>query len=154
MKPSLKVTSNGASLKIGTMLDRAESMRSFLNDNIYRIYQNAQRDRWMTVNNSQGKEWRALDPVYAVLKRKIYATYEGGGTKMLIATGRLYKSVIGPGQGQRKIVTNRSLYIATGVEYAGFVDEVRPFTTWGDPFRKKVSKAISDFVMYNIRRSE
>lgn len=154
MKPTLKVKNTGASLKIDAMLDRGQSMRSFLNTNIYRIYQNAQRDRWMTVNNSQGKEWKELDELYAERKRRVYATYEGGGTKILVATGRLFKAVIGTGRGHKKIVTNKSLYIATSVEYAGFVDEVRTFTTWGSPFRQKVMKAITDFIQFNIRRNE
>jgi len=121
MKPSLKVTSSGASMKLETMLDRGRAMQSFLDRNIYRIYQNAQRDRWMTENSSQsgnGQKWEPLDSAYATRKRRIYASYEGGGTKMLVATGKLYKAVVGPGQGQRKIVTNSKLYISTTVPYA------------------------------------
>ena len=154
MKPSLKVVENGVSLKIGSMIDRGQAMRSFLNRNIYRIYQNAQRERWETINNSQGREWKPLNEVYAQRKKRLFASYEGGGSKMLIATGRLFKSVVGPGKGQRKIVTNKSLYIATSVPYAGFVDDVRTFTTWGAPFRQKVKKAVSDFIFYNIERGE
>lgn len=154
MKPTLKVTSEGATLKIDSMLDRGRAMQSFLNRNIYRIYQNAQRDRWETENSSQsgnGQRWEPLNRDYAIRKRKIYQNYEGGGTKMLVATGKLYKSVIGPGQGQRKVVTNDKLYIATSIGYGQYVDEARSFTTWSPAFRKKVMKAVTDFIRFNIK---
>lgn len=155
MKPSLKVTSSGASMKLETMLDRGKSMQSFLNRNIYQIYQSAQRERWMTENSSQsgnGQRWERLDPTYAKRKRRIYASYEGGGSKMLVATGKLYKAVVGPGQGQRKIVTNSKLYISTNVPYAGNVDDARSFASWSPAFRARVMKAITDFIQFNINR--
>ena len=142
-------------MKLETMLDRGRAMQSFLDRNIYRIYQNAQRDRWMTENSSQsgnGQKWEPLDSAYATRKRRIYASYEGGGTKMLVATGKLYKAVVGPGQGQRKIVTNSKLYISTTVPYAGHVDDARSFTSWSPAFRHKVMKAITDFIKFNINR--
>lgn len=150
----LKAVQDGITISLNAMLDRGAAMQSFLNRNIFRMYQNAQRDRWMTENESQGDLWKRLTPAYAERKKKLYATYEGGGEKMLIATGKLFKSVIGPGDGMRKIVTNKSLFIATGVEYAGFVDDARTFTKWSPGFRAKIQKAINDFVIYNIRREE
>jgi len=151
---NLTVTNNGVSLALTALIDRGRSMQSFLNRNIYRIYQNAQRTRWMTENESEGGRWKGLNAKYERYKRKRFASYEGAGTKMLIATNRLYKSVIGPGNGQRKIVTNSSMVISTNVGYAKYVDDARSFSTWGPEFRAKIKQSIGDFIMYNIQRGE
>jgi hypothetical protein len=157
MKASLSVSDNSGMIKIETMLDRGKSMQSFLNRNVYRIYQNAQRSRWITENASEGGEtgrWEKLNPTYAERKKKIYAAYEGAGEKMLIATGRLFKAVVGPSNGQIKVVTNTSMTISTSVEYAKYVNEARSFSTWGPSFKAKVKKAIGDFILYNIGGAE
>ena len=144
-------------IKLNALIDRGKSMQSFLDRNIYRIYQNAQRTRWMTENASEGgasDKWAKLNDLYAERKKKVYASYEGGGEKMLIAPGALFKAVIGPGNGQLKVVTNTSMIISTNIEYAKHVDYARSFSTWGPDFRAKIKKAINNFILWDIRGAE
>jgi hypothetical protein len=154
MKPSLTTATDGISNKLKLMIDRGKSMQTFLNRNIYKMYQNAQRERWMSKNESEGSRWLKLDSRYAKYKREKYAAYEGAGTKILIATGALFHAAIGPAQGQRKIVTNSKLYISTAIPYAGYVNEARNFTKWGSKTMRDINKAIKDFVFFNIKRGE
>lgn len=138
--------------KLRGMAQRASAVRGFMIRNIYPMYQNAQRERWMTENTSEFSRWEKLDPIYAARKRKEFAEYEGGGTKMLIATGKLFHSVIGPGEGFRMVATNTGLTIATSIEYAPFVNEKRPFREWSPRTIKKMRDAIADFMLKGDER--
>lgn len=127
-------------------------MQGFLNRDVVEAYRNIQRKRWVTENASEGgesKRWAALNPAYAKRKLTQFAGYEGAGKKMLIATGKLYKSVIGPGAGFRKVATNKTLTISTSVEYAQHVDEARSFTTYSKASILGLRKMIRDFMFYN-----
>lgn len=153
MKPSLKKVNDGVSKRLQGMLDRANSIRSFLDRNIYRMYQNKQRERWMSENQTEGQQWHAVGEQYARYKKKRFSSYEGAGEKLLIATGNLFHAVIGPGMGQRKIVTNTKLYIAVGVNYAGYVNDIRNFTEWSQRSKEDYAVAIKDFVFHSKRYS-
>lgn len=148
----ISTVSDGITLKLNAMIDRGKSMTSFLDRNIYQMYQNFERTRWITEGASEDSKWDQVGDNYAKYKRKKFADYEGGGTKLLIATGTLFHAVIGPAQGQRKLVTNTQLYISTDVPYAGYVNERRNFTNWGKNSLIQYKKAISDFIFYNIKR--
>jgi len=152
MSVSLKTVSNGIQKNFEGMLKRENAMQSFFSRNIYAMYQNAQRKRWETENFSEGRGWEPLEPRYADWKRSKFAAYEGSGTKMLIATGKLYKAVIGPGSGQKKVVTNKGITISISTPYAWPVDAVRPFTEWSEKTAHEMMKAISDFIFKNIQR--
>lgn len=152
MSVSLKTVKDGITVNLKGLLDRGRAMQSFLNTNIYQMYQNIQRERWMTENASETEGWKSLSTKYAAYKLKKYAGSEYGGDKMLIATGDLFKAVIGPGSGQRKMVTNTKLYISTDIPYAGYVDEKRNFTNYGQDSKDKFNNAIKDFVFFNIKR--
>lgn len=130
-------------------MDRANSIESYLNRVVVDQYQIVQRKRWMTENASEGQRWEALNPIYAASKLTRFKSYEGGGTKMLIATGKLFKSVIGPGAGFRKVTTPRSLTISTTNEYAEYVDEVRPFTRYSRETIKKINQGVFDYITRN-----
>lgn len=129
------------------LIRKGSNLNALLNRNIYQLYQNAQRQRWMTENASEGSPWVKLNPDYERVKRRIYANEEHGGRKILIASGRLYKSVIGPSPDHRKIVGNNKLIIKTVVDYAKYVDQARTFTTFGQPTIDKIKKTISEYLM-------
>jgi len=149
---SLKTIEKGITDRLNGMLAREKAMQSFLNKNIVELYRNVQRARWMTENSTEGQTWTALNPNYKKWKLVRFAQFEGGGQLMLIATGKLYKSVIGPGAGFRKVVTPRSLIISTNVDYAKHVDEggkhvvARPFTKYSEESKKLFRKAIAGFL--------
>lgn len=156
--------------KLEEMATRAKSPQTYLNTVFLEDYRNAQRQRWMTENSSEGATWERLNPAYAAYKLKRYGggpkyktgkrgegrwvpdgswpSYPGGGRKMLIATGDLFQSVIGPGKGFNKIVTDRSIIIATSIDYAPMVNRLRPFMRfsqqrikfWMAGYKKYISK--------------
>jgi len=65
----------------------------------------------------------------------------------MVATGALFKAVVGPSNGQYKIVTDHSMTISTSIEYAKYADIARSFTTWGDEFKNKIKQSINDFLI-------
>ena len=151
MSASLTTVTDGISQVFKGMLQREKALQSYLNRNVLEQYRNIQRKRWMTENLSEsGIKWTRLNVNYAKRKRKIYAAYEGSGTKMLIATGKLYKSVIGPGEGFRKIVTPRSLYLATTVEYAPHVNDARSFTEYSPASIREIRLSVARFIFKGI----
>ncbi len=73
-------------------------------------------------NNNTGP-WRPLNREYAKRKNKKYP-----GKSMLIATSRLYKSYMGLGNENVKILTTRNLTWGTVVPYAGYHQSDKPRT--------------------------
>lgn len=123
---------------------KANSSQAFLNRIVYPMYQNIQRERWMT--EGFGK-WPKLNTRYARYKRVKFASFPGQGTKMMIATNRLQKSVVGPGDGHRKIATDKKLIVGTTVEYAEHANKARPFDQMPVKFWNEVGQAYMDFVL-------
>ena len=152
MSARLRTISDGVQKRLKGLIDREKAMQGFLNRDVVEAYRNIQRKRWVTENASEAGEsgrWTALNADYARAKLKRFAGYEGGGKRMLIATGKLYKSVIGPGAGFRKVATNKSLTISTSVEYAQHVDEARSFTTYGKDSIRGLRTMIRNFMFHN-----
>lgn len=145
----LETLSRGITNYLKGLRQRERALQGFLNRNVLEMYRNLQRRRWMTENASEGNAWAALNPGYAARKKKVYAGYPGKGTKKLIATNTLFLSVIGPGKGFRKVTTPRSLIIATTVEYAPYVNEIRPFTEWSKRSQKEITGAVAKFIFKN-----
>lgn len=150
MSASLRAVSNGILKSLEGVKEREKALQGYLNRNVVEQYRNAQRTRWMTENASEGQKWTRLNADYAKRKKKVYATYPGAGSKMLIATNRLFKSVIGPGEGFRKVTTPRSLTISTTVEYAPFVSEARDFTHFGKKTMSEIKRGVMRFVAKGI----
>lgn len=176
MGASLKITQNNIAAKLEDMARNSKDSSGFLNRVIYRMYQNAQIERWMTENSSQGGKWKPLNPRYAAYKKRAYGggtkfryypslglsrpigvfpTYPGKGTKMMIATGRLAGSVIGPnpeykeGVGEhRKYVTENTLTIETVVPYGKDAAEQRPFMQFSDRTLEAMRAAYKQWVLY------
>lgn len=143
---------SGIEDNIQGMLDRSKSMQSYLNRVVYKQYQNAQRKRWMTENASEGTRWSPLNPKYREYKKKKFAAFDGRGTKMLIATDRLYKSVIGPGADHGKLVSDKRIEITWKTPYAVYVDEKRPFTEFGEQTMEQIYDGLAQFTMNGILR--
>ena len=152
MSASIKTVSDGITKMLRGMRQREKALMGNFNRNLLEKYRNQQRKRWMTENASEGQPWAALDPTYASRKRRQFAGYPGRGTKKLIATNRLFESVIGPGKDFRKIVTPRGLYIATVTPYAKYVSEDRNFTDWSQRSIRERNKGIADFIFKGILR--
>lgn len=147
MATGIKILTNGIEKKLDAMVKRSNQMDSYLNRNVYQTYQNTQRQRWMTENASfPSGTWNRLNPTYQIRKKKQFAQYDGGGQKMLIATGALYKDVIGGGDNHKKIVDHRRITISTTNAYAVYVDKERDFTRFPRTFFDEIKKDMARFV--------
>lgn len=169
MSTGFTTIQNGIQENLDAMLKRSKSLRGYLNRVVYRQYQDAQLQRWMTEGASEGAKWKALSPSYAKYKTIRYgggprrrggnwASYPGAGTKTLIATGTLVSGVIGPMQGSssfglrlgsenhRKVVTERSIEIHTTVSYAEKVNEIRQFVGLGRATSQKIAQGVMRYI--------
>jgi len=145
--------SSGIEDQLKGMVDRSRDMTSYLNRVVYQQYKNAQRQRWITEGSSEGPKWKALNKGYAKSKLTRFASYPGGGRHILIATGELQKSVIGPGGGHRKIVTDHSIEINWTTDYADKVNDVRPFSAFGNKTNQEIYDGIAKFLISGLMRS-
>lgn len=153
MTPAITKVRGDISKLFAGYIQRDRAMQGFLNKNVVEFYRNVQRKRWITENQSEGRAWERLNPKYAERKRKVWRDAPGGGSKMLIASGALQESVIGPGKGFYKVATPRQLIIQTGVKYAQYVDEVRTFTEFSNTTRKELGSMIAKFLFFNEIRT-
>lgn len=126
----LTISQNGIEKTLSGMLSRSGLVRGWLNRVGYPMVIQAQRMRWASEGATEGDSWKPLNPSYAIQKLKRFKDFPGGGTKMLIATGRLVDSVTGDNTAEHyKLVTDESLEVGTRVPYAKYVDEERDFHT-------------------------
>lgn len=126
---------------------RAKNPQAFLRNIAYPMYQRFQRQRWITENVSEGDQWKRLNPRYAKSKRKVFASYPGAGQKMMIATGRLFASVIGPSKDHRRLIRGSKMIISTAVEYAEDANKERPFFPLSDRSMGAIHNAFKKWVM-------
>lgn len=144
---SLKKTYDKITEKLDRMIDRAKSTQAYFARIAYPMYQRAQIERWQTENMSQGDRWKPLKPGYAKYKLRKYAGMDYGGSKILIATGKLLKSVVGPGQGHVAVFKNQFMEIGTLVDYAPDVAEERPFMKFGRETIDDWNKRLRAFIL-------
>jgi hypothetical protein len=167
---SLISTKQDIRKKLDEMLERARprSTKDFLTHCAYPMYMVRQMRRWMTEGSSEGVTWAPLSHKYAEWKLINMAGMPGHGAKMLIATGKLFESVVGrelkrePSEisytdagGQEKIsltggigdsglphhfvkVTESSLTVSTDLEYAKDVNAARKIWFFKDDFKKRL----------------
>ena len=153
MSTGIVPVKKGIENQIKSMLDRKNSVKSYFARVVYRKYQKAQLSRWITENSSEGNPWKPLDSKYKKQKRKRFAGYPGEGSKMLIATNRLYKSVIGRDSNEhRLIITNVSISIGTATPYASYVSKIRPMFKFSSRFDRDVKKGLADFIIKGVMR--
>lgn len=164
----IKITSDGIRKRLDQLLEKANFVDGFLDRVVYPEYQNYQRQRWMDENSNQTGKWDKLSAAYSARKQIMYGggpkhewvggypmpwrvsgtwpSYEGAGTKMLIATGRLFHSVIGDGPDHFKQVSGGKIRIGTTVEYAPYVDDVRNYSKYDQEFISNLRKRLMDYV--------
>jgi hypothetical protein len=139
----------GVTRRMDEMLARAKASEQFFTRVIKKAYLNTQQSRWKTENAfpfCAGGEWTALDSKYAERKKRDFAGFPGQGRLMMIATGRLYDSIMGKSKDYREIVTNRSIAWATTVPYAKYANEARTFSAFSKDFYGNLGKFYSEYV--------
>lgn len=150
---------------------------------VYPLYQKFQVERFQTENASEGASWPSLNPKYKEYKLKRYgggakrptkqdprsnwASWPGGGRKMLIGTGTLAGAVVGPSssnpfnqtgisahrvlfsQNTMTISINSSGQNAEGKPfvYPQMVNKVRPFMKFSDDHIAQMKAVVSQFII-------
>lgn len=145
----LKDTENGIIQRLNQMISDVDNISGYLNRIVYPQYQAAQIERWKTEGSSEGIPWASLNKSYQEYKKRKYASYSYGGTKMLIATGKLFDSVVKA----KKIVKRRSIEVYTTNEYAKYVDEERDFTSWSKSTMSEIKKGLIDYISGSSKAS-
>jgi hypothetical protein len=148
MHAGLKQTENKITKKLDDMVKRGRSGRYFITKEVYPRYQEYQVMRWKTEN--WGK-WPKLNPEYAKKKLVKHAGDPGQGRVMMIATSRLYGSVVGrvsngtpPTRGLEhhfRVITDTSLIVGISetegeMQYAKRANASRPFFGFKPDFKK------------------
>ncbi len=148
--------------QLKALLDPQRLFEGWANRELMDIYGRAQLKRWQTEGASERDKWKPLNAEYAKRKRKRFRDYPGKGTKMLVATGRLLASILPEEQRGiaggaaakgdfRKLIERRRVTLATTVEYAPWVDEVRSFTKFGAEFGKSVAESFRKYLMRSVK---
>lgn len=151
MASILKKVHDEITAHLNGLLDRSNAIQGYLARNFYRDYQNAQRQRWMTENASQGDRWQPLTSLsYQNSKPIRFKSYPGSGSKMMIATSRLQGSVIGIGSygtGDHRVVTSqKKIEIETTTPYAPYAAEHRPIMEFSDEQLDEWQRNLGDFI--------
>lgn len=144
---SLNVSVDGIGGKLNQMLSRGQLTRGWLNRVAYPMIVEAQRIRWASEGASEGRSWQRLNPAYAMYKLKKFAEYPGGGSKMLIATGKLVASMTGDQTSNHfKLVEDERILVGTTLDYARYVDEARNITNLGQDTKQALQNSLRAYL--------
>jgi hypothetical protein len=149
MKAKVGVKADGISDYLNGMLNRTQTIQTFLRRVIYPQYTRAQERRWMTENMSEGSRWTALAPGYARSKRTRYASYPGAGEKLMVATGALSFAAVGRGRGAYRMITNEKFVVGiddTEIPYAKWAAEDRPIMEFSEDRVEDWNRQIARYI--------
>jgi hypothetical protein len=141
----LKEATNTIKSRVESMLSRANNGGAWLARVAYPRYQNAQAERFMTQNASQGTTWKKLNPAYQELKLRKFKNSPGAGRFILIASARMVSSIMGrsgtsfvnnaKGLGEhRRLINGNTLEVYTTTPYAKYPNQDRPFMQFNKKF--------------------
>jgi len=129
------------------MILKAKTPRAFFSRVIYPEYKKAQVERWQTENTSQGEHWVPLNPTYSKYKKTRFAAYPYGGTRMLVATGKLLKSITGEETRDHvAIFTDSSMTVGTSLDYAAYVADTRPIVEFDEAMIDHWVEMVQNFI--------
>lgn len=139
------------SKRLDEIVKRGRDPAAFMERVVYPLYIKGQMKRWMSEGASDGmgslERWAPLNAKYKASKLRRFASAPGGGTKMLIASGRLYQAATG-GSGIIKLVTGSSITIAVDVPYAKYVNARRNFWKFSSEFEKDLHTRFDKFMFH------
>lgn len=176
MKLAMHMAVDGISEHLKKMLDRSNRPQGFNARVAYPMILAAQRKRFMTENESEGDKWAPLstkpffafwetDPKlkkqwpggYREYKKTKFASFDGHGTKTLIATGELLNANIGKSKRHRRIAENTRVGFEVSTdqstEYFQYLidgtDKMppRPWNQIGNRTRDEIAKRFADYIV-------
>lgn len=154
MATALKAIQDGIREDLTSKLTRADTIDAYMNTALFRQWQRAQVERWKTENQSEGARWLPVTPEYGNRKRTKFASYPGGGAVTMVATGKLMTAATGRGPNFLKKVTSKQAVFGvslSGVPYASFAAEARPFMEFSDSTEDEFRRGIDKFLMQGVR---
>ena len=150
IEASITPKEDGITKALNGMMNRVSTIEGYLDRNLWRQYQKAQIERFQSQSASEGNRWSELKPEYAKRKKRIYASYEGGGNVVMIATGKLAKGAEGEDSSYfYREVSSRGMkvYMNTGsVPYAAYAAEARPYMSFSQATLEEMRRGIRDFI--------
>jgi len=153
---SFSMVRNDAQYLYEQSLTMNAALKTWMARNGYPMYQNAQKQRWITSNASEGQTWKAVTTKYQKWKDKMLATKPEqypGGRRLMVLTGKLADSVIGRDlKYHRAVFTERGFSVATTLPYAKYANDARPFTGLGSVSRDKITESLRTFVLKHISK--
>lgn len=157
-------TSDTITERLNLIIKKGKDPRAFLSRVAYPLYQSHQMKRWMTEGESEGETWPRINKEYELYKKKKFSSYPGSGTKMLIARGNLFESVVGKHlgdsdpkegsmssiggiKGHNVVFADKSMTISTELQFAKYVNETRKMFKFRDQFRKEIRNKYANWIM-------
>lgn len=145
---------DGVTQKLNAMISRQAKLDAWLNRVAFPLYKRAQKERYASENHGaqfDGNGWDPLNDAYAERKLRLYRSYDGGGRKMMIATGRMKSAVIGENTDYfRKLIERGSLriYLIIGEEtrYFNYADDARTVSSWSSSFYRDIAKKAASYM--------
>ena len=147
MKLKYGIVSDGISARLEAGVDNLDKAKAWAQRFLYPDYQEAQRKRWETKGRSEGYPWPELNERYAEWKKVRYAGYPYAGKRMGVATGELFRSVVGDDTSKfhRKLITNSRAIFGTSLEYSQYFAEARPIFLFSDKTTRRWVKSLKDY---------
>lgn len=147
---TFKTTENRIAASLIGMINRAKDPRAFLRNVMYPMYVEAQKQRWVTENQSETGQWRSItSEAYRKRKERKYASFRGAGRVLMIATGRLSDVATGR-YGLKRVITTSGMILSIDdevVPYAKYVASIRPIMAFGEDTRFKMKTKINQYLM-------
>lgn len=142
----MKRLKDNTNKRLEDLVLKGRDARSFIKKYLKPFYIDAQRDRFESKNVSQGAEWAPLNPQYEKYKLKKFAGFPGGGRKINVATGRLYRTLtFQEPNSVKELVEDKTWIVIFDVPYGTFVDKARPVLKFNYAFRRDIREK---FVKY------
>lgn len=125
--------------------------------NLLPMYKNAQIQRWMTQNASEGETWKPISSSWIKRKQALKIKDEErypGGQAVMIFTKTLFKAVTTIDRKfSRVLATSKTFTVATTLPYAKYANAQRPFVGFGKSTDDKFKNEMTKFIRGHLKRS-
>lgn len=129
---------------------------TFFRRALYPLYRIKMEQRWISQNASEGQTWKSVSEKWKekkiALRNKDAAKYPGGD-KLMVFTSTLFKAVVGRDKTYHRLaITPKEMKVSTTLPYAPYVNDVRPFTGFGDVTNDEIRTKLSRFLLNSLKK--